>query len=386
MSQTLICRVFNWLLRSTAGRDEDREFPFWLSEVFEKPRYWLYDQFLVHFGELPGHDNRMILLNNQSQILERPSEAVRSFVEDDDPRLSGEILEPFISGIRPNWWETKEGEFASGNTRRGQGRENGARSGHTLDAEATGPSGSDQGFARIRHQRRTGIRDQRDRFSPAQPGKQRRRLTPLVVLAEARRGRRDGVVLKQPAGPASILSRDQGDLAQNSEGPQGDIFEVADGRGDHIQDAGHARGADSTRMYSAEPLPHFVDEYLAWLHEAHPTNATFDGVHLHDDLLEDLSRGAIDQQVRALGGFARRLAAIDPARLTDVERLERPALDGSIRARLFELEIGPLVGAESAALRRPHLDEPRWTGTVRLRAAVRARAPRAVEAATRSRG
>jgi uncharacterized protein (DUF885 family) len=91
-------------------------------------------------------------------------------------------------------------------------------------------------------------------------------------------------------------------------------------------------------MYSAEPLPHFVDEYLAWLHEAHPTNATFDGVHLHDDLLEDLSRAAIDGQVRDLGAFARRLAAIDPARLTDIERLERPALDANIRARLFELE------------------------------------------------
>jgi uncharacterized protein (DUF885 family) len=91
-------------------------------------------------------------------------------------------------------------------------------------------------------------------------------------------------------------------------------------------------------MYSAEPLPHFVDEYLAWLHETNPTNATFDGVHLHDDLLEDLSRAAIDAQIRDLGGFARRLAAIDPARLTDAERLERPALDASIRARLFELE------------------------------------------------
>jgi len=91
-------------------------------------------------------------------------------------------------------------------------------------------------------------------------------------------------------------------------------------------------------MYSAEPLPHFVDEYLAWLHERHPTNATFDGVHLHDDLLEDLGRSAIDAQVRDLGGFARRLASIDPARLTDVERLERPALDANIRARLFELE------------------------------------------------
>jgi Bacterial protein of unknown function (DUF885) len=92
-------------------------------------------------------------------------------------------------------------------------------------------------------------------------------------------------------------------------------------------------------MYSAEPLPHFVDEYLAWLHEAHPTNATFDGVHLHDDLLEDLSRAAIDAQVRDLGAFARRLAAIDPARLTETERLERPALDANLRARLFELEV-----------------------------------------------
>ena len=91
-------------------------------------------------------------------------------------------------------------------------------------------------------------------------------------------------------------------------------------------------------MYSAEPLPHFVDEYLALLHEVHPTNATFDGVHLHDDLLEDLSRGAIEQQMGALGGFARRLAAIDPARLTETERLERPALDADIRGRLFELE------------------------------------------------
>ena len=91
-------------------------------------------------------------------------------------------------------------------------------------------------------------------------------------------------------------------------------------------------------MYSAEPLPHFVDEYLAYLYEVHPTNATFDGVHLHDDLLEDLGRPAVDAQVRELGAFARRLTAIDPARLTDVERLERPALEANLRARLFELE------------------------------------------------
>jgi len=91
-------------------------------------------------------------------------------------------------------------------------------------------------------------------------------------------------------------------------------------------------------MYSAEPQSHFVDEYLAFLHETHPTSATFDGVHAYDDLLEDLSRAAIDNRLHDLGAFGRRLAAIDPAGLTDVERLERPLVEQDIQARIFELE------------------------------------------------
>ena len=133
-------------------------------------------------------------------------------------------------------------------------------------------------------------------------------------------------------------------------------------------------------MYSAEPLPHFVDEYLSYLYEVHPTNATFDGVHLHDDLLEDSSRQAIDGQARDLGGFARRLAAIDPARLTDIERLERPALEANIRARLFELEGGPDLGAEPAALRR-HPGDRAWPGR---RCSTTRRSPSGPAACSRS--
>jgi uncharacterized protein (DUF885 family) len=91
-------------------------------------------------------------------------------------------------------------------------------------------------------------------------------------------------------------------------------------------------------MHSAEPLPRFVDEYLSWLHETHPTSATFDGVHAFDDLLEDLSRSAIESQVRELGSFARRLAAIDPDRLAPAERIDHPLAEANIRARLYELE------------------------------------------------
>lgn len=91
-------------------------------------------------------------------------------------------------------------------------------------------------------------------------------------------------------------------------------------------------------MYSAEPLQHFVTHYLAWLHETHPTLATFDGVHAHDDHLDDLSRAGIDDAVRRLNDFGRRLAAINPDSLTADEKLDRPWLELSIKARTHELE------------------------------------------------
>lgn len=91
-------------------------------------------------------------------------------------------------------------------------------------------------------------------------------------------------------------------------------------------------------MYSAEPLQHFVTHYLAWLHETHPTLATFDGVHTHDDHLDDLSRPAIDDAVRRLNDFGRRLSAINPDSLTAAEKIDQPWLELSIKARTYELE------------------------------------------------
>lgn len=91
-------------------------------------------------------------------------------------------------------------------------------------------------------------------------------------------------------------------------------------------------------MYSSEPLNHFVEDYLAYLHETYPTYATLDGVHAHDDLLEDLSRAAIESQVHALSGFSRRLNEIKLEGLTPVEKVEHPVVAANIRARLLELE------------------------------------------------
>ena len=94
----------------------------------------------------------------------------------------------------------------------------------------------------------------------------------------------------------------------------------------------------SNSKYVSEPLSHFIDQYVSYLYETYPTEAAADGVHLHDDLLEDLGRNAIDSRVRELGGWARRLDSINPSGLTTDETLDRRMLLDCIRSRLFALE------------------------------------------------
>jgi hypothetical protein len=63
-----------------------------------------------------------------------------------------------------------------------------------------------------------------------------------------------------------------------------------------------------------------------------------DGVHAHDDVLEDWSRQSIDGETRALAGYRRRLEEISTADLSPIERLEHRMLTSHLRGRMFELE------------------------------------------------
>src|SRR3989441_4396724 len=157
---------------------------------------------------------------------------------------------------------------------------------------------------------------------------------------------------EQVSRPPRVFGGDDGDLAQHAQRPHRDVFEVADRRGDHEQGARHVSGAvyctigGSCRpklgrletMIASEPLPHFVDDLLGYLHETHPTYATLDGVHTHDDLLEDFSRHGIDSELHALSGYLRRLDEIQREGLTKVERLEHRMLTSHLQSRMFELE------------------------------------------------
>ncbi len=92
-------------------------------------------------------------------------------------------------------------------------------------------------------------------------------------------------------------------------------------------------------MQLSEPFPHFVDDYLAYLYEVLPSQASSDGIHVHDDLLEDLSRPSIDAHVRALAGFGRRLQQIDAALLQRTEQVEHRIVAANIEARMHDMEM-----------------------------------------------
>ncbi len=93
-----------------------------------------------------------------------------------------------------------------------------------------------------------------------------------------------------------------------------------------------AFSADSGRF------PKLVDEYLDQLSRRHPSIAAGNGIHDHDDGLEDFSAGAIAAEVAWLRAFRTRLDGLDPKPLTADERVDRRILIGIVDGWLLDLD------------------------------------------------
>jgi len=90
-------------------------------------------------------------------------------------------------------------------------------------------------------------------------------------------------------------------------------------------------------MQSAE-LARFVDTYLDDFARRHPSIAAGNGLHAHDDRLDDFSAASITAEIAALKRDAARLRTFDAARLTPDERVDRRILLGVIDGWLLEQE------------------------------------------------
>src|SRR6187549_3217015 len=96
---------------------------------------------------------------------------------------------------------------------------------------------------------------------------------------------------------------------------------------------------------SAAPTPRdsaalatIVDRYLDEFARRHPSIAAGNGLHGHDDTLEDFSAGAVKAEVEWLRSTRASLEAVDPAPLTPDGRVDRRILLGVIDGWLLDLD------------------------------------------------
>ena len=95
--------------------------------------------------------------------------------------------------------------------------------------------------------------------------------------------------------------------------------------------------AGSPPLQSQSPaFARFVDRYLDDFARRHPSIAAGNGIHDHDDRLDDFSAAGIAAEVKALEGDAAALRAFDPKTLTPDERVDQRILLGIIDGWLLE--------------------------------------------------
>jgi len=82
-----------------------------------------------------------------------------------------------------------------------------------------------------------------------------------------------------------------------------------------------------------------VEEILEENYRRNPTNATYLGIHRYDAELEDFSATAIQAGVASVRAFAVRLAALDPATLSQDARLDREFLSRQLEAQILQQEL-----------------------------------------------
>lgn len=82
----------------------------------------------------------------------------------------------------------------------------------------------------------------------------------------------------------------------------------------------------------------FVDDYYAALFAWDPNQATYAGVHDHDDKLADLSADNVGRRAAALKKLHERLKALRASKLAEGEAIDAEVMDHAIRAELLEVE------------------------------------------------
>ena len=193
------------------------------------------EHLLVELGELAADGDSAVAEGGQ-QVVQGLAEAMWGLEGHEGVLFPGQRLEgrtPF-PGLPGQ--EAEEEEAVGGQARYDQGRRDGGGAGDSHDRDACGRGRSDQLVARIADEGHAGVGDQGNCAVPqgCQEGGQ---LAGGVGVVEAGDRGVDIVAGEELAGRASVLGGDEAGLAQDAQGPQGHVLQVADWGGDDVEGA-----------------------------------------------------------------------------------------------------------------------------------------------------
>lgn len=110
---------------------------------------------------------------------------------------------------------------------------------------------------------------------------------------------------------------------------------------------------DSSDRSGPQKLADSASRYWSFVLEASPISATFYGIHDYDDRLDDLSRDVEDDQRRELAKLSTEVSGLDPASLSQPDRVTRALLLDRIDTRIEAIDLG-LVELSSDHMDGPH--------------------------------
>jgi hypothetical protein len=197
------------------------------------------EELFVHFGEFAGEDDGPVA-EDGVDIGKGFDDPVGRFVKDERCRGAG----PRFEGLAALSWFGREEAAEDEGVRReaggAEGGEDGGWAGKGDDGDAFGGGGGDEAKSRVRDERGTSIADERNAFAGAKGVQEFVAAFAFVVFVIADERFGDAVVIEKFSTVAGVLAGDTVNLVfQNTEGPDGDVLQVANGGGDKIECGGH---------------------------------------------------------------------------------------------------------------------------------------------------
>ena len=234
--------------------DDEDKFAAWFGglKVVEHFGQRAADALFVEFGNLTAGRAAAVRSEDFGHLLKRFDHTMGTFVENHRTRFGAKGFEARQSALLLRQ-KPLEAEAFAGQSARHESRNESGGTGQALHLDATRHSSTDKHESGVGDGGRAGIADEGHRFAGSETcGKGFGRLV-LIELMVAHQARRDVVVLEKLSARPGVFGQYDIDLSEDAERTEGDVFQIADGRGDEVEHGVEIEGEKGVVVVSVPP-------------------------------------------------------------------------------------------------------------------------------------